>query len=79
MESRISWLGGSSSEEKQIDETLVSADTYLGNEVRLTSEQYAQVKADEQVKEEPMADLMEWLGVETVEEAEDFLADLMVP
>jgi hypothetical protein len=76
MESRIGWLGGSYSGEQTVDETLLSVDTYTGEEVRLTSEQLVAVKAHEQADSDFMKELMDWLGVETVEAAEAFLADL---
>jgi hypothetical protein len=75
MESKIAWLGGNSSTQK-VDETLVSVDTYTGEEVRMSPEQLAIVQSFEQTEGSSMANLMNWLGVETIEEAESFLSDL---
>jgi hypothetical protein len=76
MESRIGWLGGSAAEQLRVDETLISVDTYTGEEVRLTPDQLAIVEACEQDSETSMCDLMNWLGTESVEIVEAFLADL---
>jgi hypothetical protein len=76
MESRIGWLGGSYSGEQTVDETLLSVDTYTGEEVRLTLEQLAQVKAHEHTEDGFTETLMKWGSFSTAQEAEAFLADL---
>jgi hypothetical protein len=75
MESRIGWLGGHFSKEASVEELLVSADPYTGeDEYDLTPEQKSTIRAHLQEESDLMDQLMEWGGFQTTEEAEAFLA-----
>jgi putative heme iron utilization protein len=79
MESRIGWLGNSSPEDKipqMPDERLISVDTYTGEVVRMTPEQFAQIKAYQLSESELYEELVKWGGFASIEEAEDFLDEL---
>ncbi len=66
MESNIGWLSPVAPPENVIIDT-------CGNEIVLSPEQLAIIKANEQSEDESLRDLKDWGGFNSTEEAEAFL------